>query len=193
MSDEELKAQEAEKQKQQEAEKKALEGKTATELIEIIRETRSEAKERRLKTKELEDRLKTIEDEKQKQEQDKKLAEGKKDEVIQDLQKKYDEAAKKATQWEDYNKKKREKIKEGMKDNWLDSFELIPLDELEKLASKFEINSSLLDSDNGKGKKLNAGKLEGLKNDLKLAIQKNDVTAQLQIKRLIKEEEEKRK
>lgn len=163
------------------------------ELVEIIRQTRSEAKQRRLKERELEDKLAGIEIEKSKQDQAKKIAEGKKDEVIQDLTKQLEELKPKATEWDSYNKSKRDTIKDVLKDNWIDSFNLMPLSDLEKLASKFKPGESLLDSDNGSKKKGSLTKIEGLKKDYQLAEQRKDLKAQLAISRLIDEEEKKTK
>jgi hypothetical protein len=185
MTEEEIKAADAAKAKE-------LEKLSVPELIDIIRETRSEAKQRRLKEKELSDRLEATETEKTKSEQDKKLAEGKKDEVITDLTKQLEAVKTKASEWDKYNETKRAQIKEQLKDNWMDSFGLIPLSELEILASKFNKDVKLLDSDNGTGKAKQPGKIEGLKADLKLAIEKKDLVAQMQIKNLISEEEKKK-
>ena len=128
---------------------------------------------------------------KQKQEQDKKIAEGKKDEVIIDLTKQLEENKKKAGEWEKYSSVKREKLKKDIGENWLESFNLIPLDELEVLASKFS-GKSLVDSDTGSGKTKQPGKLEGLLKDLELAKTRKDLPAQIAINRLI-DEERKRK
>jgi len=145
-------------------ESKSLEGKTATELIDIIRETRTEAKERRLKNKELEERLNSIETDKQKAETEKKIAEGKKDEVIADLQKKIEDQTKdfepikeKAKKYDDYDAAKRADLKSKLGESWMESFNTMALIELEKLATKLDPNIKLVDTDNGTNKK----KLEG--------------------------------
>lgn len=185
MSEEELKT-------QAEAEQSKLKELSIPELIDIIKETRSEAKQRRLKERELEEKLNAIESDKQKQETDKKLAEGKKDEVISDLTKQLEGIKSKADEWDKYNQSKRSQLKENLGDNWLDSFNVIPLSELEVLASKFNKNSALLDTDNGSKIKKQPGKIEGLKKDLEMAIQKKDLVAQMQIKQLIADEEKKK-
>lgn len=183
----------SEKAETVETEKKdALSELSTDELIGIIKETRNEAKQRRLKEKELQDRLDSIESEKNKAEQDKKIAEGKKDEVILDLTKQLDEIKKKASQWDEYNTTKRGQLKDQLKDNWLDSFDLLPLSELEILASKFNKGTALADTDNGLNKKKQPGKIEGLKKDLETAIQRKDLIGQMQIKRMIEEEEKKK-
>lgn len=184
MTEEELKSAEAAKQE--------LKDLSVPELIDIIKETRSEAKQRRLREKELADRLEAIEAEKAKSEQEKKLAEGKKDEVIIDLTKQLEDIKSKASQWDEYNKTKRTQLKDLLKDNWMESFETLPLNDLENLASKFSKDATLLDTDNGNNKKKQPGKIEGLKKDLDLAIQRKDLVAQIRIKEMIAEEEKKK-
>jgi len=164
MTDEETKALEEAKKKEAEASKSKLKELSTDELIDIIHDVRQEAKQRRLKEKELNEKLEAIEAEKSKQEQDKKIAEGKKDEVILELQeklKKKDEEFKpfvdKAKLHDDYDSSKRNAIKEVLSDNWLASFENMPLAELEQLASKLNSDVKLLDTDTGKNKK-KAGK-----------------------------------
>lgn len=169
MTDEEIKQAELEKQKSAEAEKKSLEGKSATELIDIIRETRTEAKERRLKNKELEERLNLIETDKQKAETEKKIAEGKKDEVIAELQKKitdqekdFEPVKEKAKKYDDYDAAKRADLKSKLGESWMDSFNMMSLIELEKLATKLDPNIKLADHDNGTNKKKQEGEYYSL-------------------------------
>ena len=139
--------------------KSTLEGKTADELIDIIRETRNEAKNRRLKEKELTDKLTEFETKFADEEQKKKIAEGKKDEVILDLteklkqkDKEYQPVIDKAKKYDEYDTTKRAKIKEVLANDWMPSFDNLPLIELEELASKLNHNVKLKDSDNGQGK-----------------------------------------
>ena len=151
---------EAQKKEQLEAEKKSLEGKSTDELLEIIRETRNEAKQRRLKEKELNDKLAAFEAEKEQEAQQKKIAEGKKDEVILELQQKikakeeeYSPFIEKAKKFDEYDSSKRNKIKSTLGDGWLTSFDNMPLNDLEELAVKLNPDVKLIDSDNGKNKK----------------------------------------
>lgn len=150
MTDEEQKVADAAKI-ELEAQKKSLEGKSADELIEIIRETRNEAKERRLKEKELSDKLSAFESEKDKAAQEKKIAEGKKDEVINELTDKMKIFEAKAKQFDEYDKSKRDLLKKEIgDDNWLGSFDNLSLIDLEKLAIKFNAGVKLIHTDNGK-------------------------------------------
>lgn len=166
MTDEEKKVADAAKEaadaakKLEDSSKSKLKELSTDELIDIIHDTRNEAKQRRLKEKELNERLEAIEAEKSTQEQAKLIAEGKKDEVILDLQqklKKKDEDFKpfidKAQKYDDYDSSKRGKLKEVLTNDWLESFNSMPLIELEELASKLNSNVKLLDTDDGKGKK----------------------------------------
>ena len=130
------------------------------ELVKIIKETRSEAKERRLREKELSDKILEFESKFETEAQNKKIAEGKKDEVILELQEKlkskdkeFEPLKEKATKFDEYDLTKRNKIKEVLGDSWLNSFNTMPLVELEELASKLNSNVKLLDTDNGSGKK----------------------------------------
>lgn len=172
--------------------KDPLEGKSVSELIEIIHETRSEAKARRTREKELSDRLSSYEAKQNELEQSKKIAEGKKDEVISDLTKQLESVTKDAEQWKKYFGTKKTKIKESLKENWLDSFDLLPLEDLEALELKFNNSSTLLETDGGKKKIAQVGRLEGLTKDLEIAIAKKDLSAQLAIKRMIAEEQKKK-
>lgn len=151
---------EVEQEKQPDAEKNALEGKSASELIDIIRETRTEAKDRRLKAKELEEKLSAIEAERQKQEQDKKIEQGKLSEVVEELKnklaekdKEFEPVKQKAEKYDEYDKSKRETLKGTLGNKWLNSFETMPLLDLETLASHLTSSVKLPDSDNGKNKK----------------------------------------
>lgn len=133
------------------------------ELVKIIKETRTEAKERRLKEKELSEKIAEFESKISQEEQNKKLAEGKKDEVILELQEKlkskekeFEPFVEKAKKYDDYDNTKRTKIKGVLGDNWLSSFDNMPLSELEELASKLNSNVKLLDTDNGSKSKLPA-------------------------------------
>lgn len=194
MTDEEMKAAEAAKA-ELEAQRKSLEGKSVSELIEIIRETRSEAKERRLKEKELSERLAKIESDKTEEENKKKIEEGKQNEVIIDLQNKLKVFEEKAKRYDEYDLAKRTKLKGVFGEKWLPSFdkpEVIPLIELEDLASKIINDKSFDGGDDGKGKKKQPGKLEGLQNDLQLAIKNKDLKAQIAIRRMIDEEKQKK-
>ena len=161
MSDEETKAAEAAevKQAEQETQKKTLEGKSSDELIDIIRETRNEAKNRRLKEKELADKITELEAKVTQTDQDKLLAEGKKDELIETLKTQlkskddeYKPFKEKASKYDEYDAAKRTKIKEILSDDWMPSFDNLPLIELEELASKLNSNVKLKDSDNGTNK-----------------------------------------
>ena len=139
--------------------KNSLDGKTSDQLIDIIRETRNEAKNRRLKEKELTDKITELEAKVTQTDQDKLLAEGKKDELIETLKTQlkskddeYKPFKEKATKYDEYDKTKREKIKEILDKDWMPSFDNLPLIELEELASKLNSNVKLKDSDNGTGK-----------------------------------------
>jgi hypothetical protein len=152
----------SEEVKTAEPEKKesGLENLNPSELIEIIKETRSEAKTRRLKEKELSEKLAEYENKFTLEEQNKKIAEGKKDEVISELmeklkskEKEYEPFVEKAKRYDEYDSSKRTKIKSVLGDNWLTSFETLPLSDLEELASKLNNDLRLVDSDNGKGAK----------------------------------------
>jgi hypothetical protein len=166
----------------------------ATELVKIIKEVRNEAAQRRIKEKELTDKLTLLESEKEKEETNKKLAEGKKDEVITDLTKQLETYKSKADKFDSYDKVRREQIKSILgEDNWLPSYnESVPLNELEQLANKFNKGIKVLDTDSGSSKSKQPGKIEGLYKDLELAITKNDLKAQIQIRNLIAEERSKK-
>lgn len=154
MNEEEQKAAEAAIHKDQ------LSELSTEELVKIIKETRSEAKERRLREKELNDKILEFESKFETEAQNKKIAEGKKDEVILELQEKlkskdkeFEPLKEKAIKFDEYDLTKRNKIKEVLGDSWLNSFNTMPLVELEELASKLNSNVKLLDTDNGSGKK----------------------------------------
>ena len=168
--------------------KSTLTEKSTDELIDIIHSTRSEAKGYRLDLKGVKEEIEALKGVKDKEEQDKKIAEGKKDEVILELSEKLATVETKAKEWDSYNTKKRETIKTLIGDNWLDSFSVIPLSDLESLAHKFNGAKDAIDIDGGITKKTTPAKIEALRKDLALAIEKNDLPAQLSIKRMIQEE-----
>jgi hypothetical protein len=157
MNEEEQKAADAANPKDQ------LSDLSTEELVKIIKETRSEAKERRLREKELNDKITEFETKFETEAQNKKIAEGKKDEVILELQEKlklkdkeFEPLKEKATKFDEYDATKRNKIKSILGDGWLSSFDTMPLVELEELASKLNSNVKLLDTDNGSNKKNSA-------------------------------------
>ena len=160
-----------------------------TELVSIIKDTRSEAKKYRLELKAIKDQLSGFESAKEQAEQDKKIAEGKKDEVIQELSGKLSSTQKKAEEWDNYQASKREALKGKIGDNWLESFVNLPLIDLEKLADKFNGSTTLVDTDNGQGKKLGQREaiLKGLENDLALARKNGKLVDELLIQEKIKE------
>ena len=163
------------------------------ELIEIVRSTRGEAKNYRLELKDIKTQLAELQTAKEKEITDKKLAEGKKDEVITELTGQLASLKDKAERYDSYDKNKRNALKEQLgEDNWLKSFDTIPLEELETLASKFTNTKDLPDTDSAKQVKKQPGKLEALYKDLELAKTKKDTVAIIQITRMI-EEEKKRK
>lgn len=120
----------------------------------------SALQEERKKRQTLEAEIEKFRKEKEDAETQKKIAEGKKDEVILELteklknkDKEFEPFVEKAKRYDEYDSSKRSKIKDALKDNWLTSFENMPLSELEELASKLTGNVKLADVDNGKGKK----------------------------------------
>lgn len=122
-----------------------------TELIEIIKSTRSEAKNYRLTKKELEEKLAQIEKDKSEEIQKKKIEDGKKDEVIAELNKKLSELEPVANEYKQYQSSKKEALKERLGDKWLDSFNNLPIGDLEILAEKFSIPIKLSDTADGNG------------------------------------------
>lgn len=129
------------------------------ELVSIIKETRNEAKQRRLENKELSDKIASFESKLAEEETQKKLAEGKKDEVIMELteklknkEKEFEPFIEKAKKYDEYDKAKRDSLKEVLKDNWMESFNTMPLMDVEKIASKLTHNVKLPDADNGTNK-----------------------------------------
>ena len=195
MSEEEQKQAELEAQKkaQLEAEKKSLEGKSNQELLDIIFETRNEAKQRRLDNKKIQEELEQIKSKQNEAEQQKKIAEGKKDEVIKELSDKLTIAEKKAKEFDSYEGKRREQLKVVIgEDNWLNSYDkIVPLEELEILASKFN-GKSLEDTDVNRKKIPHTTKLDALYKDLGIAVERKNLQDQIAIKRLIEEEKAKK-
>jgi len=191
MTDEEKKAEELAKEtkriafEKQQDELKAL---STDRLIDIVNETRGEARDYRLELKEIKNTIESLRGDKEKEEQEKKIAEGKKDEVIIELTEKLASVTVKAKEWEDYNTQKREVIKKTIGDNWLESFVNMALNDLETLANKFNGAKSAIDTDTITNTKTSSAKVEGLRKDLALAMEKGDVVAQIQIKRMIEQE-----
>lgn len=113
----------------------------------------------RKKRQSLEAEIEKFRKEKEDAETQKKLAEGKKDEVIMELteklkskEKEFEPFIEKAKKYDEYDKAKRETLKEVLKDNWMESFDTMPLMDVEKIASKLTHNVKLPDADNGTNK-----------------------------------------
>ena len=188
MTDEEKKAEGLAKEKAAEEAKAGLKAKSTDELIDIIHSTRSEAKGYRLELKDLRTDIESLKGDKAKEEQEKKIAEGKKDEVIVELTDKIAGLTVKSNEWDDYNKVKREELKTKFGDNWLESFVTMPLNDLESLVIKFNSAKEAVDTDTASTQKTSSARVEGLRKDLALALERGDVTAQIQIKRMIEQE-----
>jgi hypothetical protein len=104
------------------------------------------------------------------------------------LRKELEVVKSKAEKFDQYDKAKRIKLKEELGDNWVTSFDVIPLEELETLSSKINKSEKVGHVDNGTGKKGQPGKLELLQKDLEMAKQRNDLVAQMNILDLIEKE-----
>ncbi len=121
------------------------------ELIDIIRSTRSEAKKYRLELKKLKDEIIQFNSEKEKKEQQKKIEEGKKDEVIAELQKQIDSLKPEADEFKNYKSAKKELLKQKAGDKWLDSMGGLPIADLEILVEKLAAPNAVgVVSGNGK-------------------------------------------
>jgi len=151
MTEEETKAEELAKETKRIAFDKAqeeLKGQSVDKLVSIINDTRSEAKDYRLDLKAFKEELEGLKGDKEKEEQEKQIADGKKDEVIAGLNEKVVGLTKESDKWNDYNTKKRAKVKEEFGENWLESFTLMDLNDLEALRDKFNVKPNP-EGDNG--------------------------------------------
>lgn len=129
--------------KEQEAQDNStgLETKPVEELITIIKETRSEAKQRRLAEKSLAEKIESLQKEIDEAKEAKMKEEGNKDGLIKTLEEKlnsrnseFEKAKSKAEQFEQYETAKRKAIKKQFGEKWKESFSKFTLDELEELA-----------------------------------------------------------
>jgi hypothetical protein len=112
----------------------------------------------RKKRQELEKQLKAISDEKKKQEEAKLLEEGKLKEVLtakekelEDYKKSVEQDLALASEFKDFQSKRRDSLKQKFGDKWVDSFNNIPLSDLETLADKFVPANPELNRDKGTG------------------------------------------
>lgn len=113
-----------------------LENLDAKELIAIIKETRSEAKTRRIKGNELEaelDKYKAIE---QKAKDDDLKKKGEYETLLTNKDAEIDKYKPKAEEWDAYISNKREDIKKELGENWDDDYDSLNLSALEKLSAK---------------------------------------------------------
>lgn len=115
-------------------------GLTPEEYIQMIRETRAEAKEKRLKLKEATEKLSAYEkaeaDAKEKDMKEK----GKYKELIEAKDKLISEYEPKVKEFEEYINKKKDAVKKDLETAgvWTESFNKLPLTELEAIAEKFK-------------------------------------------------------
>lgn len=109
-----------------------------SELIEIIRQTRSEAKEKRLLNKELSDKLAKIDQDKALEEQKKLADEGKFKELLTAKEKEIETLNQtlkpKADEYDKFRQDEIEQIKKVLGDKWDDDFEKLSLPALRKMA-----------------------------------------------------------
>lgn len=131
MTDEEKKAAEA-------AEGLTLNELSPSELIEIIRQTRSEAKEKRLLNKELSERIAEIDKAKSLEEQKKLEEEGKFKELLTAKEKEIETLNQtlkpKADEYDKFRQEEIEAIKKVLGDKWDDEFSNLSLPALRKMA-----------------------------------------------------------
>lgn len=129
---------ELEAQKKFEDLKKSLEGKSASELIELVLDARSEAKERRLKERELSERLVKIDSDKVSEEQKKMADEGKFKELLAAKEKEIETLNQtlkpKADEYDKFRQEEIEVIKKVLGDKWDDEYSNLSLPALRKMA-----------------------------------------------------------
>ena len=113
----------------------------------FIKELRKENAEKRVTLKQVQDKLKELED--AKAEAERKAAEeaGNYKDLYEKEKAKIEPLEKKAKEFDEFDKSKREAYKTQLGDKWVDSFNTIPLAELDTLAtkltdSKVEVNNS---------------------------------------------------
>lgn len=138
-------------------EQSKLLGLSPEEYIQMIRETRAEAKEKRLKLKEATEKLSAYEKaEADAKEKDLKQK-GKYDEIISAKDKLISEYEPKVKEFEEYINKKKQAVKKDLETAgvWTESLNKLPLTELEAIAEKFKTKTPTDSSrnfvNNGKG------------------------------------------
>lgn len=107
------------------------------DLIKMIKEQRAENAERRVENKKLKEKLEGIDKDKEKEK--KKLLEeqGEFKKLYEDTLAKLNDYEPVVNEYKEYQNKKREQYKKDFGDKWIDSFNSVPLSELEVLHGKF--------------------------------------------------------
>lgn len=145
-----------EKAELEKAEHGKLLGLTPEEYIQMIRETRNEAKDRRLKLKELTEKLSAYE-KRETEEREKKLKEsGELQTLLDEKDKLINEYKPKVEEFEKYIDKKKRAVKSELEAAgvWSESLSKLSLIDLENIAEKFKTKTP---TDNSKGFKNNNG------------------------------------
>lgn len=143
-----------EKAETEKAEHGKLLGLTPEEYIQMIRETRNEAKDRRIKLKEVTEKL-TAYEQREQEEKEKKLKEsGKLQELLEEKDRLINEYKPKVEEFEKYinNKKKAVKSELETAGVWSESLSKLSLTDLENIAEKFKTKTP---TDSSKGFKNN--------------------------------------
>ena len=156
MTEEEKKAAEAKAKEELEAQKKSLEGKSADELIDIIRQTRSEAKDRRLKERELEEELQKMKDAQKAKEEAKLKEDGKLKELIEAKEKELSNFQSevttyktKAEEFEQFKQSKIDDAKKKLGDKWDEDYSKLSLTALDKLVNSLTLEGKNINVDKG--------------------------------------------
>lgn len=114
-----------------------LEKAEVKDLVKMLKEMRAENAERRIANKKLEDKLKELDKQKEKDKQEALKEQGKYKELYEAELKKSSEYEPVVNEYKEYQNKKREQYKKDFGDKWIDSFNSVPLSELEVLHGKF--------------------------------------------------------
>ena len=154
MTEEEQKQQaelEAQQKKEQlEAERKSLEGKSTQELLNMIFETRGEARDRRLETKKLQEEIEKFKSKQTKEEEDKMKQQGELQKLLELKEQELASLKPKADEFERLRTSEIEEAKKTLGDKWDEEYSNLSLVALRKMVSVLSAKAADPNLDNGK-------------------------------------------
>ena len=117
--------------------KSDLENLDVKELVSMIKDLRSEAKNHRLAKNDLQSKLEVIEAKEKKAKEDEEKKKGNYEQLLKDKESEIETLKSKATAYDEYYNSQVNSVKEKLGEDWMDEYSKLSLNALQKLGDKF--------------------------------------------------------